>query len=124
MVETDISQLSGECNTWRAALRNYRETFGQLKNQLQEVARDLHQQDSLKEVEHFHNQFHIQLINIHDLKQAIKTHEREVETESAQGRLSDTTYAKHEILNEEFQALERTLEKLKSDFSGFTRQSH
>lgn len=123
MVETDISQLSGECNTWRAALRNYREAFGQLKNQLQDVARDLHQQDLLKEVEHFHNQFHIQLINIHDLKQAVKTHEREVEIESAEGRLSDSTYAKHESINEEYQALERTLEELKNDFSGFIRQS-
>ena len=30
----------------------------------------------LTEVEHFSNQFYIQQINIHDLKQSIKQHER------------------------------------------------
>jgi DNA-binding helix-hairpin-helix protein with protein kinase domain len=123
MVETDISQLSGECNTWRAALRTHRDEFGQLKNQLQDVARNLHQQESLKEVEHFHNQFHIQLINIHDLKQSVKTHERQVALESAEGRLSDATYAHHESLHEEYQGLERTLADLKNDFDGFIRQN-
>lgn len=123
MVETDISQLSGECNTWRAALRNYRDEFTELKNQLQNVAKDLHQQEPLKEVEHLHNQFHIQLINIHDLKQSIKAHERQVETESVGGRLSEATYAHHESLHEEYQALERTLEELKTEFSGFSQET-
>ncbi|MBL7726631.1 MAG: hypothetical protein JNM68_03050 [Dinghuibacter sp.] len=74
-------------------------------------------------MEHLHNQFHIQLINIHDLKQSIKAHERQVEQESAGGRLSEATYAHHESLHEEYQSLERTLEELKTEFSGFVQDT-
>ncbi len=31
MVQVDISQLSGECSTWREALRQYRDEFTKTK---------------------------------------------------------------------------------------------
>ena len=74
MVQTDISQLNAETADWRQILRNYRDEFSECKRLLQDNCKHPLTKDQLQEVEHFHNQFHIQLINIHDLKKEIKQH--------------------------------------------------
>ena len=74
MVQADISQLSRECNTWRDALRAFRDEFTQDKGKLQQLASRPLSKEDLTDVEHYHNQFHIQSINIHDLKHSIKHH--------------------------------------------------
>ncbi len=90
MVQVDISHLSGECNTWRESLRGYRDEFSQDRVRLQQAVGQPLSKDQLQEVEHLHNQFHIQLINIHDLKQSIKIHERNISFEgSGQGQLKE-----------------------------------
>src|SRR3954469_22129314 len=98
MVQTDISQLSSECKEWRQILRNYKEEFSTSKKSLEEICRKSLSKDQLQEIEHFDNQFHIQLINIHDLKQSIKNHERTISDEQASGDLNDATYLQHERL--------------------------
>ena len=120
MVLTDISQLSAECQEWRQILRNYREEFQDCKKILQEACRKNLSKDQLLEVEHFDNQFHIQLINIHDLKQSVKIHERKIQFESAGGaEASEATYAYHEDLLDQFLMLENTLQQLREDFRNF-----
>ena len=59
MVQVDISQLSAECNAWRAQLRNYRDELMQDEQQIRQVAGKPLSKDQLQEVEHLHNQFHI-----------------------------------------------------------------
>jgi hypothetical protein len=122
MVTTDIAQLSSECNAWRETLRSYREKFGHMKQNLQELAGRQILKDDLLQVEHLDNQLHIQLINIHDLKQVIKSHERKVQDELSRnhGRLSDQTLAYHEHVFEEYQRLEHMLEELVNEFEFFT----
>jgi predicted Zn-dependent protease with MMP-like domain len=124
MVTTEIAQLNRECNAWRETLRSYREEFGQLKNRLQEVAGRQVQRDVLLEVEHLDNQFHIQLINIHDLKHAIKTHSRQIESETAgnNGNLPDELLGYHENLFDEYQSLEHTLQELREEFGQFVHR--
>src|SRR6478672_11641645 len=100
MVQTDVSQLSSECKEWRQILRNYRDEFQLSKKSLEEICRKSLSKDQLQEVEHFDNQFHIQLINIHDIKQSIKSHEKKIITEGDQ--LSESTYAEHEQLLNDF----------------------
>src|SRR5256885_13720078 len=126
MVQADISQLSRECNSWRDALRNFRDEFNQCKQQLQELAARPLSKDDLTEVEHYHNQFHIQLINIHDLKQSIKNHDRKVgfETSSNNGQLHEETLADHENLYDEYQRLEHTLQDLREEFGNFLKRTH
>ena len=123
MVTTDVAQYSRECNAWRESLRSFRNEFSQFRNQLQEIAGRQTQRDVLLEVEHLHNQFHIQLINIHDLKQAIKAHERQLSQNLAfsNGQITDDTIAQHETLYDEYQSLENTLQDLRQEFSLFTR---
>ena len=120
MVQADISQLFRECNTWRDALRAFRDEFTQCKHKLQQLASRPLSKDDLTEVEHYHNQFHIQLINIHDLKQAIKNHDRRIGYEMReQNGLNEETVADHENLFNQYQSLEHTLQDIREEFNNF-----
>jgi hypothetical protein len=119
MVQTDVSQLTAECNDWLQILRNYREEFQTAKKSLQEVCRKDLNKTQLLDVEHFDNQFHIQLINIHDLKHSIKTHHKRIEHEASSGDVSDDHYTLHEELLTEFLSLENTLQELRNEFKNF-----
>lgn len=119
MVQTDIPQLSAETADWRQTLRNYRNEFTEDKKLLQNSCKTLTKQQ-FQDVEHLHNQFHIQLINIHDLKQKIKAHERKVQSEfSSNNHLKEQTYGEHERLLEEFIILDNTLQGLRDEFKKF-----
>ena len=124
MVQVDISQLSGECNTWREGLRQLRDEFSQDKVRLQQVANPTLSKEQLQDVEHLHNQFHIQLINIRDLKQAVKAHERTLafEMSSADGQLREETVADHEYLFDQYQSLDHRLGDLREEFNQFLGQ--
>jgi hypothetical protein len=121
MVQVDISQLSGECNTWREGLRQLRDEFSKDKILLQQATNPTLSKEQLQDVEHLHNQFHIQLINIHDLKQFIKVHERKLSFEMAtnNGQLTEDTIATHESLFDQYQSLDNTLADLRNEFSQF-----
>jgi chromosome segregation ATPase len=120
MVQTDISQLASECTEWRQILRNYREEFQDCRKSLQQTCKKSLTKDQLQEVEHFDNQFHIQLINIHDLKQEIKGHESRIQYEASKSEnVSDELYSHHEELLDQFISLENTLQELREDFKNF-----
>lgn len=121
MVQVEIAQLTGECNAWREKLRIYREEFTQDKAKLQQAVSPSLSKEQLTDVEHLHNQFHIQLINIHDLKQAIKNHDRRMNYEMSvnNGQMNEETVAEHENLFEQYQSLEQTLLELREEFNGF-----
>ena len=119
---TEVGQLAGECNLWLDTLRSFRNRFNNFKAMLQDIVRDQTQRDILLEVEHLHNQFHIQLINIHDLKQSIKRHMARINYErSTQGHISDDVLARHEYLYDEYQHLETTLHIISREFERFTK---
>jgi len=119
MVQTEISQLASECKEWRQILRNYREEFQTSKKSLQEICKKSLTKDQLVQIEHFDNQFHIQLINIHDLKHAIKGHEMRIDRETSGGDIGEASYKAHEELLNEFLSLENSLQELRSEFGDF-----
>ena len=125
MVQVDISQLTGECTAWREKLRQYRESFQKNEIQLQQTTRQPLSKEQLQDVEHLHNQFHIQLINIHDLKQAIKGHDRRMNFEKSafNGHVNEESLAEHEKLFDEYQSLEHTLQELNNEFSDFLKKT-
>ncbi|RYY90376.1 MAG: hypothetical protein EOO15_02820 [Chitinophagaceae bacterium] len=124
MVQTDLAQLTSETAEWRQILRNYREEFQECKKMLQDSARHT-AKEQLVELEHFDNQFHIQLINIHDLKQEIKQHERRIAYErSSSDQLSNNTYSEHERLLDGFLVLENSLQQLRSEFRDFVNATN
>ena len=124
MVQVDISQLSRECNDWREKLRNYREEFNNNEAKLRQAAGQPLSKEQLHDVEHLHNQFHIQLINIHDLKQSIKVHDRKINFEKAafNGIANEDSLTRHEELQGEYQSLEQTLEDLRVEFDDFLKR--
>ena len=121
MVQVETSQLASECISWREALRKYRDEFTQDNIKLQHAAKPSLSKDQLQEVEHLHNQFHIQLINIHDLKHSIKVHHRLIEFELKEhnGQMREETLAHHESLFDQFQNLDLTLQDLRGEFDRF-----
>jgi hypothetical protein len=125
MVQADISQLTGECNTWREALRQYRDELTQDKTRLQQVTTPTLSKEQLQDVEHLHNQFHIQLINIHDLKQAIKIHDRKInfEISANSAPVNEGSIADHENLFDQFQTLVHTLQELRDEFNQFLNRT-
>lgn len=125
MVQVDISQLSSECNVWREQLRQFRDSLNNDESKLREIAGKELSKEQLQDVEHLHNQFHIQLINIHDLKQSIKVHDRKINFEKVafNGSANEDSYARHESLSEEYQHLEQTLKGLKGEFKTFLKST-
>ncbi|MGZ5245979.1 MAG: hypothetical protein ACXWV5_02795 [Flavitalea sp.] len=123
MVTTEIAQLLGECNTWKEVLRSQREDLNQLKAQLTGSAAKENSKEILLEIEHLDNQFHIQLINIHDLKHNIKNHERKLESENSSGSVSNELLAVHENLLDQFTDLNNTIDDLKSEYEHFQMQT-
>ena len=123
MVQVDISQLSTECSVWTEKLRQYREEFTQDETRLQETTRLALTKAQLEQVEHLHNQFHIQLINIHDLKQAIKAHDRRMHFEKVafNGYVNEDSMTRHEALVDEFHSLESTLLRLREEFTAYLK---
>lgn len=121
MVQVDISQLSSECNLWREDLRQRRDEFMQYEDKLRKVAGQELTKNQLQDVEHLHNQFHIQLINVHDLKQAIKVHDRKMNFEKAafNGNANEDTLSRHEELQKEYKSLLHALENLQGEFEQF-----
>ena len=125
MVTTEISQINGACLNWTNTLREQRTHFGTLKEKLAQVSTHLHDNDSLREIEHFQNQFYIQLINIHDLKHAIREHEQIAAWELKQhGQVSDAPRAAHDALEDQFGQLDQTLQEVEKDFGNFTNTAH
>ncbi len=124
MVQVDISQLSRECNLWRDKLRSYRDEFTQSEAKLRQAASKPLSKDQLQDVEHFHNQFHIQLINIHDLKQGIKVHDRKMTFEKTafNGSANEDSFSRHDSLLKEYEGLEQRLQELRDEFHDFLDQ--
>ena len=125
MVTTDTTQLNRECNSWRENLRSYRNELGQLRDQLTDIARNQSDKEVLTEVEHYHNQFYIQQINIHDLKQSIKLHDRKLQLEAGlnENQLSSEIFNEHEQLNQLYSDLENIISELRQDFQHFRARS-
>ena len=125
MVQVDISQLSRECTAWREQLRNFRNELTEDEKKIRQVAGQSLSREQLLEVEHLHNQFHIQLINIHDLKQSIKVHDRKMNFEQAvfNGTANEDSLSRHENLFAEFQSLEQKLEELRTEFNEFIKRT-
>ncbi|CAN5627141.1 hypothetical protein BH10BAC3_BH10BAC3_29010 [soil metagenome] len=111
---TEHQTLLAECQQWRDQLRHYREELNQLRNQLYTAAAGKTDKEFLKEVEHYHNQFHIQSINIHDLKHSIKHHISEVQHHPNFGHKIP-----HHNLEIQLKAMTTSLDQLKQDFLNF-----
>lgn len=121
MVISDNAQYSEECNSWREALRSQREEFVRMKNELQQVAAHITNREVLKDVEHYENQFDIQLANIHDLKQSIKSYNKAPVHKGVSdgGFVPELVSSGYQKLSVEYQHLRGRLHEIKNEFQQF-----
>lgn len=106
--------LITECKKWKTILNGYKDRINQLKNELYLFAPGKTDQAIVEGIEHFHNQFHIQLINLHDLKHEIKHHIFEAEKHPNFGHRIP-----HHFLKDKLDTVCKFLEKLENDFHLF-----
>jgi transketolase len=124
MVLTDISQFTRECNDWRETLRSHRDELHQMQTALQRAVNHALTKEEQSELEHLQNQLHIQLINVHDLKHAVKQHDRKLHmtvSGSSDVQFSDNISAYHENLFDNYQSLTTTLSDLRNDLNHFVQ---
>jgi len=127
MVDTEISQFTRECNDWRETLRSHRDELHQMQTTLQQAVNHPLSKEEQTQLEHLQNQLHIQLINIHDLKHAVKMHDRKLANEvsgKASPNFSDNVFAYHENLNDNYHSLETMLTELRADLDHFVHAVH
>lgn len=115
--ETQHRTLMDECTQWLQSLAAYRAKINELKNELYYFAPGKSDHDVLMGIEHFHNQFHIQLINIHDLKHEIRHHVHEAERHPTFGHRIP-----HHYIKEKLDMLLSDLEQLGDEFHAFIKQ--
>ena len=114
VTEAQHREMINECNKWYDILASYREKLNILKTELYFFAPGKTDHDLLVEIEHYHNQFHIQLINIHDLKHEIRRHVIEAERHPDFGHRIP-----HHHLKDKLDLLITDLDKLEKDFHNF-----
>lgn len=121
MIQVENSQLTTACSQWREALREQRQSLTNHKTNLQDAAGALSGHEQLRELEQFQNQLYVQLINIHDLKQSIKQHERSIayDLSGRNRKVRRETIADHGSLSGEFERLQMTLKDLSYRFQRF-----
>ena len=109
--ESQHSTLMHECMEWEMELSGHKEKINMMKEELNSaIASGKRHEDQIK-VEHFHNQFHIQLINIHDMEHAIKKHMEEAD------RHPEFKFKEpHQQLKSEFESLVKQLNDLEKEF--------
>ena len=114
LIETQQQQLLDEAKKWKDHLRTYVDNINELKNKFYKWAAGKSDRDVLVQIERYHNQFHIQQINLHDLKHSIRLHMQECKLNP------DADHAaKHQQLEEQYDFLINNLDDLKAEFKEF-----
>ena len=122
MVQTEISQFTRECNDWRETLRSHRDELQRMQTTLQKTVNHPLSREEQTELEHLQNQLYIQLINVHDLKHAVKIHNRKLEVSGNMNpQFSDNISVYHENLYDNYQSLTSTLSELRNDLNHFVQ---
>ena len=107
-------QLVDEAMEWISHLRTYIGDINEMKNKLYTWAAHTSDRDALIQIERYHNQFHIQLINLHDIKHSIRLYMNECKLHPD----ADLS-AKHQDLEEQYKFLINDLDHLKNNFTTF-----
>ena len=107
-------QILDEAKKWIDSLKTYVDNINELKNKFYKWAAGKSDYDVLVQIEQYHNQFHIQLINLHDLKHSIRLYMNECKLHPD----ADHT-AKHQDLEEQYNFLINDLDHLKNNFTAF-----
>ncbi len=120
-VNYHFSHVANEHREWLRGIEFYQYEIDVLKKRLAEVSQDYTQSEVKAQVEHFENQFHIQLNNLSELKGYVKKHERHIDKdiEDHAQHLSKETLEEHDQTRDKYYSLERVINQLRHEFNVF-----
>lgn len=119
MVSSVENKIGQECQEWISALRTDRSALAAQREHLQALISEAKvSHDKLPAVDHFENQFEIQLTNINHLKHAMKEHLHVLETTPPE-HLSAPHLTIHESLSDQYQILLGSISQLRQEFNDF-----
>lgn len=115
------TELTAGWEKWTENLKNHRYNLTKYQEALQKAAeKQLHSVD-LPQVDHYCNQFDIQLNNISQLKHEIQEFEKMVEwdTQNNDGKLTKVAHEKYENIEDHYVSLIHTIQELEIEFKTF-----
>jgi uncharacterized protein YwqG len=125
MDKISITHFNNAHNSWVRSLDFYRQEIEILAKQLAEIAKKNTSEKVMKEVDHFENQFGLQVINIRELSHQIKQNLNNVAKEAHQssaGYVDGALLAEHNALGERFVTEEKIISELRHSFQRFAAE--
>lgn len=116
-----VSHITNEHREWLRGIEFYNIEIDILKKRLAEVSQDYTDPAVKAQVEHFQNQFIIQINNLDELRSAIKKHENHLDNDAANHaqHITKETLSEHETLRENYYGLEKIINELRHEFNKF-----
>jgi hypothetical protein len=114
--EVQHQELMHECMEYEMGLNEWKEKISELRDELYAFAAGKVNTEIKIGIEHFHNQFHIQQINIHDLIHEINSLINQA-NEHPEFRFKD----QHHEIKTKFDSLIKSLRDIESEFKSFTK---
>ncbi len=114
--------MSNAHNDWLRALDFYKQELGILRGRLTEVAGKNTDAEAMKQVEHFENQFKIQVNSIDTLAHNINKHITAIGTQAQEakaGYIDGELFTQHNELHNSFSAEEKIIQELRANFNVF-----
>jgi hypothetical protein len=125
MNKVSVTHISNAHNRWLRSLDFYKQEIIILEKMLTEIARKNTGNEVMRHVEHFDNQFNIQLNNIsklaHDIKGNLKKIGKQAETSTA-GYIDNDLLSTHDKLEDNFEVEEKVINELRADFHHFASE--
>lgn len=116
-----VSHITSEHREWLRGIEFYNIELDILKKRLAEVSQDYTNTDVKAQVEHFQNQFIVQINNLDELQSAIKKHENKIDKDSNEHaqHLTKETIAEHDNIRDRYYSLEKVINELRHEFNKF-----
>lgn len=116
-----VSHITSEHREWLRGIEFYNIEIDILKKRLAEISQDYTDSNVKAQVEHFQNQFIVQINNLEELKSAIKKHENHMDndSESHAQHLTKETLNEHELVRDRYFSLEKVINELRHEFNKF-----
>jgi len=121
MSKISIKHLNNEHNDWLKSLQFYKDQVMILKGRLTELAGKYTSGDVVNQLDHFENQFNIQITNIdtisHDLKAYL--HDVTLQAEGNNGYVEKELIDQHNSFRARFIEEEKFIHELRHEFNKF-----
>lgn len=121
MQTTSIQNVSEGYGEWKAILSFYKDELGIFKNRLTEIAKKNTSHEVMQQVEHFQNQFIIQIVNIDTLRHDINEHISIMAKEAQEfaGQVDKNKVMEQNILKDRFENEQHIFNGIKEEFARF-----